>query len=74
MNLREWLFYTRHQRDPGTIFLQLQIARALRHERQGNSRVRRCPCRGEPITLEPVPASYWSIAWLDRVSDRIVRR
>jgi len=39
MNLREWLFYTRHQRDPGTIFLQLHIARALRRKRQSNSQV-----------------------------------
>ena len=41
MNLREWLFYTRHQRDPGTIFLQLHIARSLLHKRQSNSQVRR---------------------------------
>ena len=41
MNLREWLFYTRHQRDPGTIFLQLHIARTLRRKRQSNSQVRR---------------------------------
>ena len=39
MNLREWLFYTRHQRDPGTIFLQLHIARTLRRKRQSNSQV-----------------------------------
>ena len=41
MNLREWLFYRRHQRDPGTIFLQPQIARTLRRKRQSNSQVRR---------------------------------
>jgi len=41
MNLREWRFYTRHQRDPGTIFLQLHIARTLRRKRQSNSQVRR---------------------------------
>jgi hypothetical protein len=39
MNLREWLFYTRHQRDPGAIFLQLHIGRALRRKRQSNSQV-----------------------------------
>jgi hypothetical protein len=37
MNLREWLFYTRHQRDPGTIFLQLHIARTLRRKRQSTT-------------------------------------
>jgi hypothetical protein len=41
MNLREWLLYTRHQRNPGTIFLQLHIARALRRKRQSNSQVQR---------------------------------
>ena len=41
MNLREWLFYRRHQRDPGTIFLQLHIARTLRRKRESNSQVRR---------------------------------
>jgi len=38
MNLSEWLFYRRHQRDPGTIFLQPHIAR---RKRQSNSQVRR---------------------------------
>ena len=39
MNLREWRFYTRHQRDSGTI--ELHIARTLRRKRQSNSQVRR---------------------------------